>query len=73
MCINYQIAKNFRYREKLRVHALRVMAVVEKTIHRLNEETKAAMVIKVRQIEGISEKNNFRFWLIMGTDTKVME
>ena len=34
----------FRYREKLRVHALRVMAVVEKTIHRLNSETKAAVV-----------------------------
>ena len=34
----------FRYREKLRVHALRVMAVVEKTMHRLNSETKAAVV-----------------------------
>lgn len=33
-----------RYHEKLRVHALRVMSIVEKTMHRLNDETKAALV-----------------------------
>ncbi len=32
------------YQEKLRVHALRVMAVVEKTMHRLDSEEKAAQV-----------------------------
>ena len=32
------------YQEKLRVHALRVMAVVEKTMHRLDREEKAAQV-----------------------------
>ena len=33
-----------RYQEKLRVHALRVMAVVEKTMHRIDNEDKAAKV-----------------------------
>ena len=32
------------YQEKLRDHALRVMAVVEKTMHRLDREEKAAQV-----------------------------
>ncbi len=34
----------FRYREKLKVHALRVMALVEKTMHRLSNEIKAGQV-----------------------------
>lgn len=34
----------FRYQEKLRVHALRVMAVVEKTMHRLDSEQRAIEV-----------------------------
>jgi len=42
LCENY-----FRYQEKLRVHALRVMAVVEKTMHRLDCEEKAAKVIQM--------------------------
>ncbi len=36
----------FRYQEKLRVHSLRVMAVVEKTMHRLDCEDRAAKVNK---------------------------
>ena len=35
------------YQEKLRYHALRVMAVVEKTINRLDNEEKAAQVCSV--------------------------
>ena len=35
----------FRYQEKLRVHSLRVMFVVEKTINRIDNEENAAKVI----------------------------
>ena len=34
-----------RYQEKLRVHALRVMAVVEKTLNRIDNEASAAKVM----------------------------
>lgn len=40
-----ELELNEWYREKLRVHALRVMSVVEKTIHRLNEEVKAGQIL----------------------------
>ena len=33
-----------RYRENLKVHAIRVMAVIEKTMHRLDDERRAATV-----------------------------
>ena len=36
-----------RYREKLKVHAMRVMAVVEKTIHRLDDEVRAGKILVV--------------------------
>ena len=39
------------YQEKLRVHALRVMGVVEKTMHRLDTEEKAASVSRLSQID----------------------
>ncbi len=36
----------FRYQEKLRVHSLRVMFVVEKTLNRIDNEENAAKVMK---------------------------
>jgi hypothetical protein len=36
-----------RYREKLRVHALRVMSVVEKTMHRLDSHQRCLRMLKV--------------------------
>ncbi len=40
-----------RYRENLKVHAIRVMAVIEKTMHRLDDEKRAATVSKIDKEE----------------------
>ena len=40
----------FRYQEKLRVHALRVMAVVEKILNRIDCEENAAKVNYIRSV-----------------------
>ncbi len=45
----------FRYQEKLRVHALRVMAVVEKTMHRIDAEDKAAKVITTVNVRNVKQ------------------
>ena len=36
----------FRYKEKLRVHGLRVMSIVEKTMHRLENNRKCLQMLK---------------------------
>ena len=43
-CNGFKILTCFRYQEKLRVHALRVMAVVEKLLNRIDCEENAAKV-----------------------------
>lgn len=40
-----ELELNEWYRENLKVHAIRVMAVIEKTMHRLDDEKRAALIL----------------------------
>ena len=35
---------NFRYKENLKVHSIKVMAVIEKMLHRLDDPRRSALV-----------------------------
>ena len=51
-CNGFKILTCFRYQEKLRVHALRVMAVVEKLLNRIDCEENAAKVRSLQHPKG---------------------
>ena len=46
LLITTHFALYFRYKEKLRVHGLRVMSIVEKTMHRLDNNRKCLQMLK---------------------------
>ena len=46
LIITISFALYFRYKEKLRVHGLRVMSIVEKTMHRLDNNRKCLQMLK---------------------------
>ena len=64
-----------RYQENLKVHAIRVMAVIEKTMHRLNDEKRAGLVSERRpwfwDARHVTERRNL--FSIAGREEKCVD
>ena len=54
-----------RYQENLKVHAIRVMAVIEKTMHRLNDEKRAGLVSVADRLKAKQRPKPDLFWMTL--------